>query len=457
MDFDISRIGSRLDLLHLITREFNATSNIDQALHNVFLAIITTARVSDASLFLFDAQGKVVKSLLISGFEVKIEEYPTWVTFSEQGLLGWVQDHQKGVIIADTSGDKRWFNEKCLLDIHTASKAAICVSLQNPNQFLGILTITAPQTNYFDKSDLAMLTIIADHAAIALSNTRLLEAEQQRRHLADTLTSIAHTINATLDLDKVLDLILEQLALVVDYDSSSILLYEHDADLLAVHAARGFENIEAALSVRLPFEENSPNFQAILHKKPIVIDDVDQEPYWIKSSSSAKVKSWIGVPLIAQNNVVGLLTVDSYDAAKYSQENVNIVAAFADQSATAVANAQAVMRLQYAETTYAVLFEDSTDLIIITDYEGLILDLNRKACEILRRPKDAFIQLGISFINPKLQKFLVKQTKRLKVWREASIDVEVTDAYWQKIPLEIKIRNIQYRGDACVEWVGRDI
>lgn len=456
MVLESSRIGSRLDLLYLITREFNATPDIDQALYNVLSATMTTARASDAHLVLFNTAGSIQDVLQISGFEFQKQPGSTLLHFEPGSLLHWVQQHQKGIIVNQTATDERWRKETVIPDAQHAG-SAVCVPVQLPEQLIGILTITAPQPDYFDDSDLAMLNIIADHAAFALANVRLLEAEQQRRRLADTLTSIAHTINSSLDLNEVFYLILEQLARVVAYDSSSILLYNNDKTRLAVNAARGFDDMEDALNVVLPFDENIPNYKAILQKKPVVIDDVDQEPHWIKSSSSQQVKSWIGAPLIAKDEVVGILTLDSYDIHKYTPENVDIVAAFADLAATAVANAQAVTKLQHAEATYSALFEDSTDLIIITTYNGRIVDVNRKACQILRHPKDAFIDLDIGFVKPELKDFLNQQTRRLRAWREASIETEITDAYKQAVPLEIKIRHIQYRGQDGVEWVGRDI
>ncbi len=456
MNFKVARIGSRLDLLHLITREFNATQDIDQALYNVFSAIIATVRVSDASLFLLNAQGMIESDFLISGFEIKKETHPGTESFEKEGVLGWIQNNKRGLIVANIGTNKRWHKAKYLNNLGSGG-SAICAPIQIPGQLLGIFIITVPTPNHFDDSDLVMLTIIADHAAFALSNARLLEAEQKRRQLADTLISITQTINSTLDLDEVLSLILEQLALVIENDSSSILLYDDNKDILSVHAAKGFDDLDDALSVILPFDENIPNFQAILQKKPIIIDDVDANPHWIKSSSSKQVKSWIGAPLIARNEVVGILTVDSYQANKYNKNTINIIETFADHAATATANAQAVTRLQHAETTYSALFEDNTELIIITDYHGLILDVNRRACEILRRPKDAFIHLEINYIHSELKGFLNKQHKRLKVWRDASIEIDIADAYGQEIPLEIKMRNIQYKGNNCVEWVGRDI
>lgn len=456
MSLDAPRVSSRLDLLYLVTREFNADLEIDQVLRNVLSATVAAAGASDASLILFDSEGQQVTNLAFSNFKMKKRSIEVVETLTEQGVAGWVKKNRTGIIIKDTAADERWYDDKLhpeLIEAHSA----ICVPIQLPDQLIGILTITSRETEKFDESDLAMLSIIADQAAFALTNARLFEAEQHRRRLADTLISMTQTINATLDIEEVLNLILEQLRLVVEYDSSSILLFEDDKATLKVRAAKGFDDIDAALRVRLLYDEYSPNYQAIYMKVPIVIADVDKEDHWIKSTSSKDVRSWIGAPLIARGEAVGILTVDSHKVDKYQDENVKIVATFADHAATAVANAQAVLQLQKAEATYASLFEDSTDIIFITNYDGTILDINRKACLVLRRPKDFFIASDISFIDPELKKYLTLQTKRLKVWREPSIELEVKDAYRKTISLEFKVRQIQYKSKEVVEWVGRDI
>lgn len=456
MSVDIPGISSRLDLLYLVIREFNAGLEINQILYNVLSATVAAVGASDATLFLFDDKGSLENSLLISGFEIKKQSQKTLATLIHKGLVGWVWQHHKGVVIKDTGGDERWSSDEFHAELFKVG-SAICVPIQLPDQLIGVLTITAPEPNHFDEDDLSLLTVIAGQAAIAIANARLFAAEQQRRQLADTLTSIAHTINSSLDLDEVLALILEQLRLVVDYNSSSIFLFEDDDRVLAVRAARGFENKEEVLNVKIPFSENGLNYRAILQKKPIMVGDVKKEPHWVDSPASAKIRSWIGAPLIARDEVVGILTVDSYELDKYSEENVSVVAVFADHAATAVANAQAVTRLQNAEVTYAALFEDSTDMIFITNYDGLVLDINRKACQMLRRHKDIFIDNNITFIDPQLKEFLVKESRRLKVWREASIELELKDAYRQALALEIKVRQIQFKGKDAVEWVGRDI
>ena len=324
---DTPRIRSRLDILYAVAREFNAGLDIDQVLNRVLSATLATVGVSDASLFLFDPEGKLENFFLVSNFEVEECRQPALDGILDHGLVSWLKKHQESVIINDTGSDERW-SPNDSQDRFRKAKSAIGVPIRLPDQLIGVLIITAPQPEYFDQSDLAMLTIMADQAAFAITNARLFKAEQQRRRLADTLTSITRTINSTLNLDQVLHLILEKLALVIDYDSSSILLFDEGGETLSVRAARHFDDMEDALSVKLAVNEDSPNYHAIVQQTPIVIADVDEHPGWIKSSSSRYVHSWIGAPLIVLDEAIGMLTVDSYEVDKYTKENVEDVAAF---------------------------------------------------------------------------------------------------------------------------------
>lgn len=456
MALDAPRVRSRLDILYLVTREFHAALNIDQVLYNVLSATVASVGASDAGLFLFDTAGTLENSLVVSKFEVRPQGEAALKALTEKGLAGWVKKYRKGILIQDTATDERWYANPSapeLLDVGSA----VGVPIQLSDRLIGVLMITAAEINHFDESDLAMLTIIADQAAFALSNARLFEAEQHRWRVANTLSATAHTINSTLNLPRVLALILEQLQLVVDYDSSSIMLYDEEESILAVHAARGFKDMADALRLKLPFNENSPSYRAIIQKQPVVIPDVRTEPHWVKTTASEHIRSWIGAPLVARDKVAGLLTVDSSTPNKYTEEIVELVAAFADQAATAVANAQIVAQLKNTEASYATLFEDNTDMILITNYEGLILAANRKACQILRRSKDAVINSDLRFIDPLLSQYLAQQAPRFKRWREASMELDIKDAYRQTVPLEFKIRQIQFGGRDCVEWVGRDI
>jgi len=442
----------------MVTREFSAGLDIDQVLNRVLAATVASVGASDASLFLFDENGKLDNVFLISGFERQERSQETIDAILEQGLIAWVKEHREGVLISDTSTDERWFYDSDNSELNKVG-CAVSVPIQNPDQLIGVLTITATEPYEFDESNLAMLSIIADQAAFAIANARLFKAEQHRRSVANTLSSIAHTINSTLDLNEVLQLILEQLALVISFDSCSIFLYDEESDTLVASAAHGFEKgvKQNALKMVLPMTEDLPNYRVITEKRAVVISDVNTEPGFIKRSPAQKIRSWMGVPLIARDWVIGMLTIDSYEVNKYTEKNVNDVMAFADQAATAVANAQTVSHLQDAEASYTALFENNTDMILITNYLGIILNANRKACQVLRRRKTDLLGKSLSSIDERLPHYLNEHRMQLKTWQEVSLELEVLTIQQEKVALDIRARQVHYEGKDCLQWVGRDV
>ncbi|MEM7348002.1 MAG: ATP-binding protein, partial [Chloroflexota bacterium] len=215
--------------------------------------------------------------------------------------------------------------------------------------------------------------------------------------------------------------------------------------------------IQLALGVVLPLTETLPDYQALTQKRPVVLFDVDDEPGWVKTPASEWIRSWIGVPLIKLDEPMGILTINGHHKGMYTQEKANELVAFADQAATAVANAQTFTFLRNAEASYTALFEDSTDMIIIASYQGVILNVNRKACQMLRRSKEMLIGSDITLINPNLKRHLEHESARLKVWQETSLELDVINASGQAIYLELKARQVHYEGKDSVQWVGRDI
>ena len=85
--------------------------------------------------------------------------------------------------------------------------------------------------------------------------TLAVNTQLHRQEVGDILSDVARTINATLDLPSVLELILEQLARLVRYDSASILLLEDDR--LRVVAARGFADPRSIIGLSFDAQQGA--------------------------------------------------------------------------------------------------------------------------------------------------------------------------------------------------------
>jgi signal transduction histidine kinase len=167
--------------------------------------------------------------------------------------------------------------------------------------------------------------------------------EEQRTQLESRVREVSALvrssalITSTLDLDRVLTLILEQLAEVVDYDRASVqMLYDGS---LSIIAGRGFSDPERVVGVSFDPRQNALTRRLIEGKQPVILGDVYQEPGFI-SDPGDPTRSWIGVPLMVRDEVIGALALDKKQPSYYSEKDGETVMAFANQAAIAIENAQ---------------------------------------------------------------------------------------------------------------------
>lgn len=164
-------------------------------------------------------------------------------------------------------------------------------------------------------------------------------SEQLHRQEAETLRETLTSLVSTLNLEQVLDNILSQLDRIVQYDSTSVLLLE--GDTLRLVAGRGFPDDvrEQVLGQRFP-ASNALMVEIRHTKRPIFIDDVYEDNRFQAWGGATYIRGWMGIPLITQGKVIGLLTVDNRRVGAYRENETLLAQAFANQAAIAIQNAQ---------------------------------------------------------------------------------------------------------------------
>lgn len=232
-----------------------------------------------------------------------------------------------------------------------APRSWLGVPLRSRNsEVIGLVSVQNTLPDSYIDADLSLLMTVAAQLSLALDNARLLEAEQARRKMANTLIDMSRDVSSTLDFGEVLDRILEQLQRVVDYDSASIMLTpvdSQDGRRMIVVATQGLEPYLRGQEV--VFGENNVNVQLIQSQQPMVIPDVLEESGWGSLNdfeSVRKIRSWVGVPLLVQDRVIGLITLDKHTPNFYTEKDASNAFAVAGQAAVAVENARLHAQLQ---------------------------------------------------------------------------------------------------------------
>lgn len=228
------------------------------------------------------------------------------------------------------------------------------VPLRDRNhQVIGLISIQNDLPESYTDEDLALLSTIAAQISLALDNAILLDAEQERHRVASTLMDVGRVVSSTLQVEEVLDRILEQMERLLNFDSAAVLLpYSGDALQpdddgqwrMVMQALRGHRS--TMKGVRLSFGSETLIARVALSQQPLVIKDLDVYDQAGWSIVSTKTRSWIAAPMLVQNNVIGLITVDKTSPNYYSDDEATNIFALARQAAIAVQNAHLLARAE---------------------------------------------------------------------------------------------------------------
>ncbi|MEP7190124.1 MAG: GAF domain-containing protein, partial [Roseiflexaceae bacterium] len=252
------------------------------------------------------------------------------------------------------------------LELYSAMGAV----LGTHEQPTGVIWLGTRTPRDWQDRDVSLLSILANQCGQALESARLFQSEQSRRGIADTLREVASTLTSVLALDQITTLILEQLQRVVPYDTAALLL--RDDDRLNITATRGFnEKLRAQIESTSFSLAEDENMKLIVEtRRPLVIEDAQKTPDFVPIEGSEHVHGWIGAPLLIDDQVIGLLTVDSSIVGAYDEEDAQLAFALASLAAQAIRNGRlfeevrrfaAELELRVVERT-AALAEANTQL-----------------------------------------------------------------------------------------------
>jgi PAS domain S-box-containing protein len=165
------------------------------------------------------------------------------------------------------------------------------------------------------------------------------DAEREQRALAEALTSTAAALSSTLDLDEVMKRILDSVGRVAPHDAATIMLIEGDEVRLAYWRGYPDDDLKPFETVRFPISL-SPFRSMIETRQPLLIPDTAEESEWVRLPETSYIRSYVAVPILTQNRVIGFLGLDSRTPCFFTPVHAERLQAFANQVAIASENAQ---------------------------------------------------------------------------------------------------------------------
>jgi signal transduction histidine kinase len=181
-----------------------------------------------------------------------------------------------------------------------------------------------------------------------MADDQLQDLEQRHRQL-HRLVELSVTLNSTLDLDTLLQLITSTATELLECEAASILLYDEKNPRLYFAAATGSDPAQLA-QIPVPIETSLAG-TIFRTNKHIILNDAEQDPrhYSLVSDRvNFKVKSLLGVPMPIKDRTVGVLEAVNKRNGTFDERDARLLSVTAAHAAIAINNARLLHATQQA-------------------------------------------------------------------------------------------------------------
>ncbi len=233
-----------------------------------------------------------------------------------------------------------------------APKSVIFVPMIISDVVIGSVSLqNVEKENAFSESDLQLITTLTNSMSVAIENarlfnetTRLLSETEQRAAELQTVNNISRAMVSKLELDALISLVGEQMRKTFRADIVYLATYDRKSNMLH------FPYYYGDKSESRPFG-NALTEKIILSKEPLLINqDLNKAYEEINVEKKGEmVESYLGVPIMAGEKSIGVISVQSKEQSnRFSENDLRLLTTIASNVGVAMQNAESYEKLRSA-------------------------------------------------------------------------------------------------------------
>lgn len=388
---------SRLETIYAITESARALRPLQPTLADIHSQLVRVFNVPSFFIGLYDAE----KEQITFPYAVDNEEPVTLAPVSlhdKRSLVAWVVREKQPLITGD------WLHEEAPVpgigvDPEQPSRSILCFPMQAGEEVIGVFSVQSDRPGEFDEDAQHLLASIADQVAVIVRNARLYSTTQElvdtiaREYLAAaSLRQTVSAIGTSLDLDDILSQLLLSMSDIVPYDAAAIGLFVAGRVVFTTQQNYRPLSKEELTARNQAVMRKSPAIREILRRRePIWIEDVQVDPRWQDGKEGDYPRAWLGVPMVAGENVIGVLMLEHREAGVYHEREGWLISTLAAHASLAVQNARLHEEIQRQLAELTTLYEASAtinanldqDTVLRTVVEEMVQALGVDSCTIL--------------------------------------------------------------------------
>ena len=295
-------------------------------------------------------------------------------------------------------------------------KSMLGVPLFVRGDVIGVLHVGVLKHRSFAADDVELLQFVGDRAAIAIDHARAFEAERRARVRVEHVQAVMDAALAHLELEELLAVLLPRIRSILEADTCAVLLLDAATNELVARAAVGIEE-EVEQGVRIPVGRGFAG-RVAASRSPVILDDVDHADVLNPILREKGIKSMLGVPLLVQGAVIGVLHVGSLTPRTFTAADVELLELVGARVALAIERARLhedVRLLERLKANFVAIASHELRTPATAVY-GVLTTLASRGDELSPDVRDELLRTG------------VEQGERLRRLLEELLDLSRLDS-----------------------------
>ncbi len=278
----------------------------------------------------------------------------------DDSMVGWCVAHRQARIALDVGQEAVRFDNPLLPD----TRSEMALPLVSRGHVIGAMTIQSTAPNAFSQEDVTILQTMADQLANAVENARLLQERQRRVTEWAIVSEIGRAAASAPGLEDLLETVHERVSRLSDTTNFYVASYAEGSDewtlLLDIEHGERLPPATHKLGAGL-------TGHIIRNRRPLLLRNRKASADFHNAEGIAVLgepaKSWMGVPLIAADEVVGVMAIQSYERENvYDEQDLSLFSTIAAQVASALDSLRLIEETRRRAAEFEILHQVSLEL-----------------------------------------------------------------------------------------------
>jgi GAF domain-containing protein len=369
-----------LSALDAIAATVNRSTDLKEILNNALATALKVTETDAGGIFVLDEETKALCLVAHSGLSLEFTQRIRDSQNDQDGLFGRVVQKGGPVVVEDIAREPGLGNLA-----GEEHQALVGVPLSLGEALLGMMIVVGHSPHRFAPEDVTFLTCVSNQIGIAFQKIRLHQEVERRAEETAILHDISVATASTLDLNEALELIYERVGRIMKISTFFVALYDEKKEELNFELL--VDKGERLEKFRIPLKEGGLIGWIVRSRQLLLIHDLEEE----KDNLSVEAmlvgeghgRSWLGVPLMVKDYVIGAISVQSDQPHAFDERHKRLLAAIASQAALVIENARLYAQTQQRVKELSSLFQASVATSSSLEVEEVLHNLTKRVARVV--------------------------------------------------------------------------